>query len=1167
MAINVGGNKGSGTIAPDVIEDLQKNMVGTEQQVQQQEQPVSPPVGAPGPDMSDVVLGSDSLESKLETEDRQAIREGDSFQDFEMNEVTKEPEPKSVINIDRDYENNLIASRLEEAATRWDAFAGRHQGYNQYGDMPSLEDRADKFVTKFRDGELGVNTRPTPDSPNAPKFVIGDTFKEIGATDANNALDENFLTIASLVTENAVANASFMDTEETEKDIRAMYEPKKKEIDMFQTPVDSGSLFSKVGLAKKVGYDIAKEYKRYKTQSLESSADITPIQAATLGSAAIELYAAANPDVIEVPDTEGMSTVNKSKLKNQIGYFKITERGSELLNADMKKRQALFPSQLLRPRKIPTSMKIGEEITPGTKNITGKVGVRDMKYLGNPDVINEAIKNLGSIGHVVNIRRGKIALLTTLPALRDNATGSNGESSVSSNINKVGNKKLNDIKAKLTSDYRKDGEDLNDPGVRSEIERVARTRLNNNKNILANQLFGVATERRGANYLDYYVMTFNYRMAPLQTLFDPTNMKLVRFVTTGAKPVEIRIGSRYEKALRQMYAMSLVEGADMKLPKERDRLLRENHDILYEDGVLLREILKGMDNNMYDEVMQAVERGDPLESDIFKSIKGLGLNPDNPSHARILNNIESKGEDGNAYIDGLIDYANYYDALYYPETKTGSFKTFFNAYMDGKTNGLASAAMILGITHLAYRTGVLRDSSTDLLDAGDIRVDVADRFSDIIDSQSFGLFSTPELSEAMKYVAKEINKVKQLHKDTTMTFGYGIDPAAFSLYIDDTINNILAEDKDPTFRSSVALLEANEDISEAKGMGSGIANMLNDKYTQAVVNSLSPEMIESRNLMGAVGGFFGLTDDLFTIKDPLGNPQYLGNYRPMTYEDAEKANFTYRKDGKPVRTKGVSYGKGRLTSAGSKSIGGRPGDAAMKSAAVAVMQGVDAATIISLYSGLTWDKIMKETNGNPFLHPIYDAIKVDAASYDVVLREINKNWAEITMNYNHINQARVSLSNLMTNVKNTVAEMKENESVLDTTEGSKYEMIGMFSKKHIDKFGNVSYPFLAKFIKQTGVVDYNIRNGVYYRSKNPENWMSRQVMIDSGIPDNTKEITPEQFERFIKSLAKITKLESRLAKLELKINNNKKDMYNKIAKNVDGKWIVTVDDIFQYYAH
>lgn len=1147
--LNTGGASSTPTINQSVVDRLQESMVTPDFARQENVQPTEVPSGATGqPDMSGLL---DDVVSEFQVKQDEA----------------RSVEPQGFINIVPDGDRGeLYIERAAEQATRTPMMGGDSSvspvTFNSYGDMPSLEERVNTIANNYNEGKVSLGIRPTPDSPTAPKRFLGDTINKLGAYRGASQLDENFLTIGSLVVEDSIVDSSYIDRSKQEDDIRRMYESKTKDVGMFDTPVESGSMFTKTALSTNVGYRIAQEYERFKTEGAESKTNISPDEAAVLGDSFIELYAKNHPDLIESVNTDGMSNINKSRLA-KVGYFKITERGSEVFNADMKKRKALFPSQLLRTRKQPTGLKVGEEIVPGVKNVTGKI---KSKAMTRRKRLDEMVKNLGSVGHIVNIRRGKILLMTSLPGLMSNPSVSEAPNTgvtVGAEINKIGSGKLNSIRSEIIGEYRKDGVDVDDPGIKDEIERVARQRLNNNKNNFANQLFGIASERKGANYLDFYISSFNYRTAPLQTLFDPTSFKNVRFVTTSPTPVKVKVGSIQEKALRQMYAMSLVKDADMKLPGEREKLLRENHSNLYSDGKLLRELVDQMSNKEYETVMDAIENLEPIQSEVFTKIKGLGLDPSNQQHADLLDRIKSKGEDGNAYIDGLIDYANYYDTLY--KNKSSEFQTFFNAYMDGKTNGLAAAAMLLGLTSLGYKTGVLRESSTDLLDAGDIRNDVADKLKGMIESGSMFSAFPEQDANSLKYIATQLIEYRDLHKNTTMTFGYGIDPSAFSLYIDEAINQIEASGKaGPMFTKHIKSLMSNKEIKDEPGLGTGIANIINMGYTQAVIQSLSTEMLEARSLMSSVGIMHGLTDEPFIMNDPIGNPLFFGDFKTITYEDAFQANYTMYDDGKVTRKKAVRYGKGEATSSVPKTKFGQPGRSAIKASGVGAVQSVDAATILSLFTGRSWAKITNASKGNPYVYPIYDALKVDANSYFPVLEEVNKNWAEITMNYNHISEAKESYNKLP---KLIAERLKGVEGKVDITDGSDFQMIGYAVEEATSKSGNNYYPNLIKLINTTGVLSYLVKTGRDVDEYTLYN-LANKIVRNSGLEGNPREISREQVWRFVSTFAKETHLMKRLDGLEKQIDTNKKQMYPKIAKQTkNGKWIATADDILQYYSH
>lgn len=1142
MAKNVTGGGASSTtptITQTAVDKLQESMV-TPSWAQGQKTGAEPvtPTNQPQPNMSKLM--DDTVTDSEEVQKQRPVR------------------PDNMINIQRGGEETLqdpveYVERASEMPTTWDYKQGNFITFNEYGDMPSIEDRVNKVASNFNSGAVTVGITPTPDSPTAPKRLLGDTVSKLGVYRGSGQMDENFLAIGTLVTENAIANAAYVDRSSEEFDIRNFYKPKSKDVEMFETPVESGAMFTKTSMNTKLGYEIAKEHAAHQTNGANTETDISPEEATVLGDAFLEMYARNHPDLIEMANTEGMSNVNKSKLA-KVGYFKITERGAEVLNADMKRRNNLFPSKLLRPRKQPTALKVGQEIIPGEKNVTGKVKPKDMT---KKNILNDMIKNMGSIGHRVDTRRAKILLMTGLPALLTDPglpLGTDTSETVGAEINKVGNSKLDEIKAEVLGKMRKDNKDINDPGIQSEINRLAFQRLGGIKNTFANYMYGIAAERGSESFLDFYISSFNYRTAPLQTLFDPTNSKVVRFVTVG-QDVVIKMNSRQEKNLRQMYAMSLIKGADSKLPHERERILRESHKDLYTYGNRLRELVDGLSNADYETVMDAISNGEPVQSESFKLIKGLGLNPFNEMEADLLALIKSKGEDGNAYIDGLIDYANYYDALYNPRTRTGNFSTTFNAYMDGKTNGLASAAMILGIKALGYKTGVFRESNTDLLDSGDIRDDVAEKLKVMIESGNMFPGFSPEVTNALKFIASKLIDFRDLHKATTMTFGYGINPEAFSIYIDDAINTIEASGKGgPEFSKHLDFL--TKASIEVSGMGSNVANAINMGYTQAVIQSLSTEMLEARSLMAAVGSTFALSDEPYIIEDPIGNPLYFGGFKKQSYEDAFKGRYTvYDESGKPIKKSAVKYGNEKATSAAPKYIGGAPGESAMKAAGVGAIQSVDAATVLSVFTGRSWKRLVDGSNGKPYVYPIYDAFKVDANSYDIVLDEVNRNWAEITMNYNHIAEARKSLFEMVKGFRAKIdEEAKDNGGKVPIGEGSNFAMVGLAIKQSTDKFGNKRYEFLEKLIKNSGIAE--------------EDKVARKIIQNSGINPDSSEVSPQVLFNFIKAYNQGIQLKNRLIALEATIDKNKRDMYKLIGKQTkSGKWIATASDIYQYFAH
>ena len=234
---------------------------------------------------------------------------------------------------------------------------------------------------------------------------------------------------------------------------------------------------------------------------------------------------------------------------------------------------------------------------------------------------------------------------------------------------------------------------------------------------VAQEVRAVAQERNGANYLSYNVQGFQGRITPQQSFFNPTTSKAVRFVTRNATPSVANPGTRVEKNLRQMYAMMILPKslkADVDLPVIREQKLTANSAKLEAWGDRLAAAVN-MTDAEYEAVSQAIEAGTPLTDPNFPQVRGLELDPE--ADAELIKHIESKGEDGPHVIDGLMDFSQYAKA----KRAGRPHRSYFNAYMDGKTNGLASNGIQMGHLETAERTGVLRSNRNTLLDEGDIR--------------------------------------------------------------------------------------------------------------------------------------------------------------------------------------------------------------------------------------------------------------------------------------------------------------------------------------------------------------------------------------------------------------------------------------------------------------
>ena len=291
------------------------------------------------------------------------------------------------------------------------------------------------------------------------------------------------------------------------------------------------------------------------------------------------------------------------------------------------------------------------------------------------------------------------------------------------------------------------------------------------------------------------MQTFNGRIAPQQTNFDPTTSKTTRFVTRNAIPANTA-NPRIERNLRQMYAMMLVPGADARLPAGREAALENFTPQLVRWGKELRAAFDAIPDEDVESAAQAIADGTPLTAEGFPEFAPVQLSPD------LSAAIAKKGEDGQAFIDGVMDFTDYYEN----KVKGRPHHSYFNAYMDGKTNGLASNGIQMGSENVAYKTGVLRNQGETLLDDDvDIRDDLANTLLELVDGGFDGSIG-PEMTGPLHSVATKLYSHRPLNKATTMTFGYGKELESFKLDIDEYLAEL--EQGDPEFAADVRTLTA-----------------------------------------------------------------------------------------------------------------------------------------------------------------------------------------------------------------------------------------------------------------------------------------------------------------------------------------------------------------------
>lgn len=956
-------------------------------------------------------------------------------------------------------------------------------------------------------------------------------LSEIGVYDERlGAMDPLAAEVMSLVVENGLMESAYYLDEEAEFDPGAT--PQLIEADLRE-----GHTVAPTSVNTKLGQQFAREMQRI--QGAETTTKIDAGKATLIGDAMMKAYAAANPDML-VPIKEATVGGNKKNV------YQVTAFGAEMINRGSRELKRVFPKNNFRPLK---NKEVGEakgEARNEVKAQSGKVGKVDWDK-----TIKEAMKNLSTIPNVVDRTRLNIALSTILPLLQ----AANAQQVLNdpllntyANMYNMGSKKYANLlaqkeKLKRTWMKLKQNENATEADIQAAYERYVTYNpdviFDNLRNNLAQAVFAAIQEKDGANYLTYFMQNFSGRISPQQTVFDPTSNKMIRFVTRNATPVMIKFGSRQHNNIQQMYAMMLVKGADILLPKERVRALAAAHPQIYSWGKRLQEIYNGVTNN--DNVIDSISQGQPLSA--MGNIPMFGLDPE--ADADLIAAIASKGEDGPHFIDGLMDYVKYHDRVM---VKKQPYHSYFNAYIDGKTNGLAANSLMMGDERIARASGVLRNNTVQLLDDGDIRDQLKRELLVMIDTRGIEYkvdgFTDEELTAFYK-LSKEIVGTRDLNKYVTMTFGYGRDMASFKIDIANTALDIQQEylargDADPL---------ANIDLGK-------MAEAINRLYTEAFTNLFSPNGIEAKSVMKASAFFAALNDSVFTIKGPTGLDLMFGGKVFETYEEAVETAQKYSMNifgQADTENKAYSYGVAKVTAAATGK-GFQIARAAMNGSVVAPVQAVDAATVGLTLSGKSWDRLVKASNGNPYVHTIYDAFKMDANGYDVIMEEANSNWLETCKNYNYIEEAYKANIDNITALKDKIAKLPPNVPV-SIEPNSEYAMFGAV----LDK------PFLESLFKST--LDFRDIKGNSKAAKDRRNArLSKSVtsvLIKSGgvgARSSSTELTPNQLTVVLNALLEEMKVGNRMKTLRNQINEAKfgeDGLFNKINPKAN----------LQYYSH
>ena len=152
------------------------------------------------------------------------------------------------------------------------------------------------------------------------------------------------------------------------------------------------------------------------------------------------------------------------------------------------------------------------------------------------------------------------------------------------------------------------------------------------------------------------------------------------------------------------------------------------------------------------------------------------------------------------------------------------------------------------------------------------------------------------------------------------------------------------------------------------------------------------------------------TNTLLSIKTATGMDMNFGRNVQEDYEQADLTQYKLRgtKVDKGEREFAAAHRTTKPTSAAARTRDEttQAGEYAYGGIVVGPVQSLDAATVALSAAGKSWDRMKASSNGNPYMHTIYDAFKVDAMGYDVALEEINMNWMNAGLNWSYLKETQ-----------------------------------------------------------------------------------------------------------------------------------------------------------------
>jgi len=882
---------------------------------------------------------------------------------------------------------------------------------------------------------------------------------------------------------------------------------------------------------EKLGRDIYMAYQRHKAERAGQPTDsytqnIGKIQPATftmLGDIAKEVYTQANPDMIIRDDSEVVDTTTD---KGQV-YFELTPLGAMNLDKTNNSYKGLFAQPEIRSLNTPTfDGQPQYEATQFVRKVTTKRG--DLK---DTSVIEEATNNYNTVAFVNDPRRESVANLMAMLAL---VNTKNPDNQAYSNIFNVGQRKISELEAEKARLINA-AERIEDPAKKKAALQVAMDYnptaiLQGEREKFMNIMGAVNRDSNKENYLSYYFQGLTGRMAPQQTLYNPSSHKIVRQITGSGNIFTFTVGqgSVIENDYKEIMSALLFErgdtkGSDLSTP-ERIKLF--NEEVAKSDGRYAQYVSYGK------ELLAAVEAFDnPKANETFINLKNAKSKEEVlAAKTKIMQDFDTdplseglkaelanpkKSAEAIHRADYFMDLAKYDMAL--NQSNTGQFSTSITVELDGTTHGPATNAALLGVKSMAARSGLLITQDYTILDEIDMRDAMGIQMKEDVGSLATSLYPLRQIEEYTKILDLAVQDRENFLKKSPMTMGYGQELESLKMHVETTVFN-------GPQGAEIQLIAKRINLSPDKTI-----DFLHTMLVNSILKILDPKVIHMGRLMKANALFSNLTNEVLYFENASGFRSYaagkqmdpaLTKQSSYSFEDGPKSEvqfYTSKAEGSAIR--------GELG----------PGGFTMGLIQPVAVQSYDGNMVARTGSGSSWKNITnaaKSKGGKPFVQPIFDAFVVDLGSFSQVRKESNKNWADSIRNHSYVEKVLVDWYKEATiNFDNSIKEnpmRKIDWAAAKKGEGSFRGLAYMFELNK-DGVPNLKGAIKRTMASQPKPSDMSVSDYSKAQGKQAGALLKRiQVEIKGrGVDVSSSTITAAQAQIIVKTITKHLELSKR----------------------------------------